>query len=85
MEQFFKLKERGTSVRTELVAVLTSFFAMVYILMVNVLPIPLVTAPTIWVFPTALSILPQPLLLMQVPFLPASCPICPWCRPAAWV
>lgn len=35
MENFFKLKERGTNVRTELLAGLTTFFAMVYILMVN--------------------------------------------------
>ena len=35
MEKFFKLKENGTNVRTELMAGLTTFFAMVYILMVN--------------------------------------------------
>ncbi|MBQ8310894.1 MAG: NCS2 family permease, partial [Clostridia bacterium] len=35
MERFFKLKERGTTVRTEFVAGMTTFFAMVYILMVN--------------------------------------------------
>lgn len=35
MERFFKLKERGTSVRTEFIAGMTTFFAMVYILMVN--------------------------------------------------
>lgn len=35
MEKFFKLKEHGTNVRTELMAGLTTFFAMVYILMVN--------------------------------------------------
>ena len=35
MERFFKLKERNTSVKTELVAGMTTFFAMVYILMVN--------------------------------------------------
>ena len=35
MEQFFKLSERGTNVRTECIAGMTSFFAMVYILMVN--------------------------------------------------
>ena len=35
MERFFKLKERGTNVRTELIAGMTTFFAMVYILMVN--------------------------------------------------
>lgn len=35
MEKFFKLKERGTSVKTELIAGMTTFFAMVYILMVN--------------------------------------------------
>ena len=35
MEHFFQLKERGTSVKTELVAGMTTFFSMVYILMVN--------------------------------------------------
>ena len=35
MNHFFKLKERGTSVKTELVAGMTTFFSMVYILMVN--------------------------------------------------
>lgn len=35
MENFFKLKERGTTVRAEITAGLTTFFAMVYILMVN--------------------------------------------------
>ena len=35
MEKFFKLKERGTSVKTEFVAGMTTFFSMVYILMVN--------------------------------------------------
>lgn len=35
MEKFFKLKERGTNVKTEFVAGMTTFFAMVYILMVN--------------------------------------------------
>ena len=35
MDRFFKLKERNTSVKTELIAGMTVFFAMVYILMVN--------------------------------------------------
>src|SRR5690554_158285 len=35
MENFFKLKENGTNVRTELIAGLTTFFAMTYIIMVN--------------------------------------------------
>ena len=35
MEKFFKLKERGTSVKVEFIAGMTTFFAMVYILMVN--------------------------------------------------
>lgn len=35
IKRFFKLEERGTTVRTELLAGLTTFFAMVYILMVN--------------------------------------------------
>jgi len=35
MEKFFQLKKHGTNVRTEIMAGLTTFFAMVYILMVN--------------------------------------------------
>lgn len=35
MESFFKLKERGTNVRTEIVAGLTTFMTMAYILIVN--------------------------------------------------
>ncbi|MFY9361004.1 NCS2 family permease [Candidatus Darwinibacter acetoxidans] len=35
MESFFKLKENGTNVRTEILAGLTTFFAMAYIIMVN--------------------------------------------------
>ena len=35
MERFFKLKERNTTIKTEFVAGMTTFFAMVYILMVN--------------------------------------------------
>ncbi|MGT2771587.1 NCS2 family permease [Streptococcus marimammalium] len=35
MEKFFKLKENNTTVRTEIIAGLTTFFAMSYILFVN--------------------------------------------------
>lgn len=35
MEKFFKLKENGTSVRTEMIAGLTTFMTMAYILAVN--------------------------------------------------
>ena len=35
MEKFFKLKERGSNVRTEIIAGITTFMAMSYILMVN--------------------------------------------------
>ncbi len=35
MDKFFKLSQRGTSVRTEFRAALVTFFAMVYILVVN--------------------------------------------------
>jgi AGZA family xanthine/uracil permease-like MFS transporter len=35
MENFFKLKENGTNVRTEILAGFTTFFAMAYIIMVN--------------------------------------------------
>lgn len=35
MDKFFKLSERGTTVKIEMTAGITTFFAMVYILMVN--------------------------------------------------
>jgi len=35
MEKFFKVKERGSTVKTEVIAGITTFMAMVYILMVN--------------------------------------------------
>lgn len=35
LEKFFKLKERGTNVRTEVIAGITTFLAMAYILAVN--------------------------------------------------
>ncbi len=35
MEKFFKLRERGTTVRTEIIAGLTTFFAMAYIVVTN--------------------------------------------------
>ncbi|NPV07937.1 MAG: NCS2 family permease [Anaerolineae bacterium] len=35
MEEFFRLKERGTNVRTEIVAGLTTFMVMAYIIFVN--------------------------------------------------
>lgn len=35
MEKFFKLKERGTTVKTEIIAGITTFMTMAYILIVN--------------------------------------------------
>ena len=35
MEKFFKLKENGTTVSTEIMAGITTFFAMAYIIAVN--------------------------------------------------
>lgn len=35
MERFFKFKEHGTTVKTEIIAGLTTFFAMAYIIFVN--------------------------------------------------
>ena len=35
MEKFFKLKANGTNVRTEIIAGITTFFTMVYIIFVN--------------------------------------------------
>ena len=35
LEKFFKLKENGTNVKTEIIAGITSFMTMAYILAVN--------------------------------------------------
>ena len=35
MDKIFKIKERGSTVRTEIIAGLTTFFAMAYIIVVN--------------------------------------------------
>ncbi len=35
MEKFFKIKERGSNIRTEIIAGLTTFFAMAYIVVTN--------------------------------------------------
>ena len=35
MEKLFHLKQNGTNVKTEIVAGLTTFFAMAYIIVVN--------------------------------------------------
>ena len=35
MDKFFKISERGSSIRTEIIAGLTTFFAMAYIIVVN--------------------------------------------------
>ena len=35
MDKFFKLKENNTNVRTEIIAGITTFFAMSYIVIVN--------------------------------------------------
>ena len=40
MEKFFKLKENGTSVSTEIMAGLTTFFAMSYICLLYTSPVP---------------------------------------------
>ena len=35
MDKFFKISERGSNIRTEIIAGLTTFFAMAYIIVVN--------------------------------------------------
>ena len=35
MEKLFKLKQNGTNIKTEVIAGLTTFFAMAYIIIVN--------------------------------------------------
>ncbi|SIO24065.1 putative MFS transporter, AGZA family, xanthine/uracil permease [Carnobacterium alterfunditum] len=50
MEKFFKLKENGTTVNTEIMAGLTTFFAMSYIIFVNPAILSLTGMPTQAVF-----------------------------------
>ncbi len=50
MDQFFKLKEHGTTVSTEIMAGLTTFFAMSYILFVNLSVLSVAGMPTQAVF-----------------------------------
>jgi len=50
MENFFKLKENGTTVNTEIMAGLTTFFAMSYIIFVNPAILSLTGMPTQAVF-----------------------------------
>lgn len=50
MDQFFKLKEHGTTVSTEIMAGLTTFFAMSYILFVNPSVLSVAGMPTQAVF-----------------------------------
>ena len=87
MEKYFKLNERGTSVRTEFIAGMTTFFAMVYILMVNANMFadpfgdgsnPLGVSYGAIYIATAIS-------AVAVPFWPALFPICPWQWPAVRV
>ena len=35
MDKFFKISERGSTIKTEIMAGLTTFFAMAYIVLVN--------------------------------------------------
>lgn len=50
MEKFFKLKENGTNISTEIIAGLTTFFAMAYIIFVNPNMLGLTGMPTGAVF-----------------------------------
>lgn len=40
MEKMFRLKEHGTNVKTEIIAGLTTFFAMAYIIFLNPVHLP---------------------------------------------
>ena len=71
MEKFFKLKEHGTTVRTEIIAGITTFLTMAYILIVN----PLILSETGMDFgavftATALSSLIATLVMALVAKLP---------------
>lgn len=64
MEKLFKLKEKGTSVKTEILAGLTTFLAMAYILGVN----PIILGMPVWI---------KALYLWQQPYLQHS-PVLSW-------
>ena len=71
MEKFFKLKEHGTTVRTEIIAGITTFLTMAYILIVN----PIILSETGMDFgavftATALSSLVATLVMALVAKLP---------------
>ena len=83
MERFFKLNERGTTVKTECIAGMTTFFSMVYILMVNanMFADPFGDGSN----PLGVSyVLPQPFLRFWGRFWPGCLPICLLRRPAVW-
>ena len=86
MDKFFKITERGSTVKTEIIAGLTTFFAMAYIIVVN--PNQLVGfsfdvpgVPKIWNAVTLHPSLPQ----LSVPCSTHSMPSFPSHRLAAWV
>ena len=70
MSNFFKVKEHGSTVRTEIMAGVTTFMAMAYILMVNagMFANPFGDGTTCWASATAQS-------MSQPPFPPWSAPL----------
>ena len=80
MSNFFKVKEHGSTVRTEIMAGVTTFMAMAYILMVNAgmfSSLGTVSYGAIYIA-TAIS-------AVSAPFSSVFCPTCRWRRLPAWV
>ena len=73
MNRFFRLKENGTTVGTEIVAGITTFFAMAYIIVVN--PSILSQSGMEW----------GAVFLATIIWSWAWWPTCPMPRPLVWV
>ena len=80
MSNFFKVKEHGSTVRTEIMAGVTTFMAMAYILMVNA---GMFSSLGTVSYGESTSQLPFPPL--SAPFSSVFCPTCRWRRLPAWV
>ena len=70
MDKLFKLKENGTDVRTEVLAGLTTFFAMSYILFVNPQILSQTGMPAQGVFPTIIGAVAGTLMMAFYANLP---------------
>ena len=86
MESFFKLKEHGTDVKTEVIAGITTFMTMAYILAVNPNMLSATGMDAGAVFTaTALSSAIASFIMAFAANLPFVLSACPLCFLRAWV